>query len=165
MASACLPMLFQAVEIDGQAYWDGGYMGNPPLYPLFYEAQGDDILLVQINPLERKELPTNARAIQDRLNEITFNASLLRELRAAAFVTRLIDEGKLSTKDYKRVLMHRIDGGLPLAELTSSSRLNAEWDFLLRLRDLGRTAAKRWLKRNYDAIGKQGTLDLQEAIS
>ncbi|MEN5081965.1 patatin-like phospholipase family protein [Bosea sp. TWI1241] len=165
MASACLPMLFQAVEIDGQPYWDGGYMGNPPLFPLFYETQGDDVLLVQINPLERKELPTNARAIQDRLNEITFNASLLRELRAIDFVTRLIDEGKLSTKDYKRVLVHRIDGGQPLAKLTSSSRLNAEWDFLLRLRDMGRAAAKRWLKRNYAAIGVRGTVDLKEAIT
>ena len=165
MASACLPMLFQAVEIGGEAYWDGGYMGNPPLFPLFYEASGDDILLVQINPLERRELPTNARAIQDRLNEITFNASLLRELRAIDFVNRLLDDGKLSTGDYKRVLMHRIDGGLPLAQLTSSSRLNSEWNFLLSLRDLGRTAAKRWLKRNYEAIGTQGTLDLKEAIS
>lgn len=165
MASACLPMLFQAVEINGEPYWDGGYMGNPPLFPLFYEAAGDDILLVQINPLERRELPTNARAIQDRLNEITFNASLLRELRAIDFVNRLLDDGKLSTGDYKRVLMHRIDGGLPLAQLTSSSRLNSEWNFLLSLRDLGRTAAKRWLKRNYDAIGVQGTLDLKEAIS
>lgn len=165
MASACLPMLFQAVEIDGEPYWDGGYMGNPPLFPLFYEAAGDDILLVQINPLERRELPINARAIQDRLNEITFNASLLRELRAIDFVNRLVDDGKLSTGDYKRVLMHRIDGGLPLSQLTSSSRLNSEWNFLLSLRDLGRTAAKRWLKRNYAAIGVQGTLDLKEAIS
>ncbi|MCV9936287.1 patatin-like phospholipase family protein [Boseaceae bacterium BT-24-1] len=165
MASACLPALFQAVEIAGEAYWDGGYMGNPPLFPLFYEAAGDDIMLVQINPLERRELPTNARAIQDRLNEVTFNASLLRELRAIDFVNRLLDDGKLSTGDYKRVLMHRIDGGLPLAQLTSSSRLNSEWSFLLSLRDMGRTAAKRWLKRNYEAIGVQGTLDLKEAIS
>lgn len=165
MASACLPMLFQAVEIKGEAYWDGGYMGNPALFPLFYEATGDDILLVQINPLQRKELPTNARAIQDRLNEITFNASLLRELRAIEFVNRLVDAGKLPKEEYKRVLMHRIDGGPPLAELTSATRMNAEWDFLLRLRDMGRAAAKRWLKRNYDAIGVQGTLDLKEAIS
>ena len=140
-------------------------MGNPPLFPLFYEAAGDDILLVQINPLERRELPTGAREIQDRLNEITFNASLLRELRAIDFVNRLLDDGKLSTGDYKRVLMHRIDGGLPLAQHASSSRLNSEWSFLLSLRDLGRTAAKRWLKRNYAAIGMQGTLDLKEAIS
>jgi NTE family protein len=165
MASACLPMLFQAVEIAGEAYWDGGYMGNPALFPLFYEAHCDDIMLVQINPLQRKELPTNARAIQDRLNEITFNASLLRELRAIDFVNKLVDNGKLPTDEYKRVLMHRIDGGPPLAQLTSSSRMNADWDFLLRLRDIGRAAAKRWLKRNYEAIGKSGTLDLKEAIS
>ncbi|AOO79603.1 patatin-like phospholipase family protein [Bosea vaviloviae] len=165
MASACLPMLFQAVEIAGEAYWDGGYMGNPALFPLFYEAHCDDIMLVQINPLQRKELPTNARAIQDRLNEITFNASLLRELRAIEFVNKLVDSGKLPTEEYKRVLMHRIDGGPPLAQLTSSSRMNADWDFLLRLRDMGRAAAKRWLKRNYEAIGKAGTLDLKEAIS
>lgn len=165
MASACLPMLFQAVEIKGQAYWDGGYMGNPALYPLFYETHCDDIMLVQINPLLRKDLPTKARDIQDRLNEITFNASLLRELRAIAFVNRLIDAGKLPADEYKRVLMHRIDGGAPLAELTSSSRMNSDWDFLLRLRDMGRAAARRWLKRNYQAIGTTGTLDLKEAIS
>ncbi|KRE16971.1 patatin [Bosea sp. Root381] len=165
MASACLPMLFQAVEIGGEAYWDGGYMGNPALYPLFYQAVGDDILLVQINPLLRKELPTRARDIQDRLNEITFNASLLRELRAIDFVNRLVDSGKLQKDEYKRVLMHRIDGGPALAEMTSSSRLNADWDFLLRLRDIGRAAARRWLKRNYDAIGQTGTLDLKAAFS
>jgi len=165
MASACLPMLFQAVEIKGQAYWDGGYMGNPALFPLFYETHCDDVLLVQINPLERDELPTKAREIQDRLNEITFNGSLLRELRAIDFVNRLVDAGKLPVDEYKRVLMHRIDGGRALAELTSSSRMNAEWDFLLSLRDMGRAAAKRWLKRNYQAIGTTGTLDLKEAIA
>ena len=164
MASACLPMVFQAVEIDGEAYWDGGYMGNPALFPLFYQAHCDDILLVQINPIQRRELPTKAREIQDRLNEITFNASMLRELRAIDFVNRLIDDGKLPREEYKRVLMHRIDGGPPLAELTSSSRMNAEWSFLLKLRDMGRTAGRRWLKRNYEAIGKTGTLDLREAI-
>lgn len=165
MASACLPMIFQAIDIAGEAYWDGGYMGNPALYPLFYEAHCDDILLVQINPLLRKEVPTKARAIQERVNEITFNASLLRELRAVDFVNRLVDDGKLARDEYKRVLMHRIDGGAPLAELTSSSRLNADWNFLLRLRDMGRQAAKRWLKRHYAAIGETGTLDLKAAIS
>lgn len=165
MASACLPMVFQAVEIHGEAYWDGGYMGNPALFPLFYKAHCDDILLVQINPVQRKELPTKAREIQDRLNEITFNASTLRELRAIDFVNRLVDAGKLPRDEYKRVLMHRIDGGPPLAELSSSSRMNAEWSFLLRLRDMGRAAAKRWLKRNYEAIGKAGTLDLKDAIT
>jgi NTE family protein len=122
------------------------------------------VLLVQINPIQRRELPTRARAIQDRLNEITFNASLLREFRAIDFVNRLVDAGKLPRDEYKRVLMHRIDGGPPLAELVSSSRMNADWSFLLKLRDIGRAAGKRWLKRNYEAIGKSGTLDLREAF-
>ncbi|MGH6782329.1 MAG: patatin-like phospholipase family protein [Sphingomonadaceae bacterium] len=165
MASACLPFMFQAVEIDGEAYWDGGYMGNPALYPLIYHTQSRDIVIVHINPIVRPKLPVSAAEIQNRLNEITFNSSLLRELRAIDFVNRLVDAGKLPKDEYKRVLMHRIDGGPPLAELTSSTRMNAEWDFLLRLRDMGRAAAKRWLKRNYDAIGVQGTLDLKEAIS
>ena len=164
MASACLPMIFQAVEIEGEAYWDGGYMGNPALYPLFYEAAADDILLVQINPIERKELPTKAREIRDRINEITFNASLLREMRAIAFVNRLVDAGKLPKDEYKRVLLHRIDGGAARARWASSTRLQADWDFLLRLRDLGRAAAKRWLKRNYSAIGEKGTVDLEVSI-
>ena len=116
MASACLPMLFQAVEIGKEAYWDGGYMGNPALFPLFYEAA------VRRHPAgpdqparSARTLPTKARDIQDRLNEITFNASLLRELRAIDFVNRLVDAGKLPTDEYKRVLMHRIDGGAALA--------------------------------------------------
>ena len=109
MASACLPTVFQAVEIDGVPYWDGGYMGNPALFPLFYETMTDDILLVQINPLERRQTPRTAREIHDRLNEITFNSNLLRELRAVAFVKRLIEEGKLSPDEYKNVHLHRID--------------------------------------------------------
>jgi NTE family protein len=153
MASACLPTVFQAVEIDGQPYWDGGYMGNPALFPLFYQAASDDILLVQINPIERRETPRSAREIQNRLNEITFNGNLLRELRAVEFVTRLIDEGKLSTQDYKRVLMHRIDGTGVLDDYEAASRLTAEWDFFVRLRDAGRRTAKAWLKANYAAIG------------
>lgn len=165
MASACLPMVFQAVEIEGVPYWDGGYMGNPALFPLFYEAKCDDILLVQINPVERHETPRTAQEIQNRLTEITFNGGLLRELRAIDFVSRLIDDGKLSKDEYKRVLMHRIDGGKALDEFTASSRLNADWGFFQELRDLGRTAAQAWLKKNYAAIGEHGTLDLRRAYS
>ena len=165
MASACLPTVFQAVEIDGEPYWDGGYMGNPALFPLFYEVVTDDILLVQINPVERRQTPRSAREIQNRLTEITFNGNLLRELRAIEFVTRLIDEGKLSRDEYKRVLMHRIDGTGVLDDREASSRLNTEWDFLLELRDAGRTTAQRWLKAHYDAIGISGTLDLRAEVS
>jgi NTE family protein len=165
MASACLPTVFRAVEIDGEPYWDGGYMGNPAIFPLFYAAVSDDVLLVQINPVERRETPRSAREIQSRLTEITFNGNLLRELRAIEFVTRLIDEGRLSSKDYKRVLMHRIDGSGVLDDYEASSRLEASWSFFLQLRDAGRGAAQRWLAAHYDDIGRRGTLDLKAAVS
>jgi len=165
LASACLPTIFQAVEIDSEPYWDGGYMGNPALFPLFYETVTDDILLVQINPITRRATPRTAHEIQNRLTEITFNGNLLHELRAVDFVTRLIDCGKLSTSEYKRVLMHRITGGEELDAFAASSRLNAEWSFFKELKDLGRAAAKKWLKKNYDAIGSRSTLDLKAAYS
>ena len=165
MASACLPMVFQAVEIDGAPYWDGGYMGNPALFPLFYSAASDDVLLVQINPIEREETPRSAREIQNRLTEITFNATLLREMRAIEFVTRLIDEGKLSKDEYKRVLMHRIDADLLMKRVTAASRLSADWSLLQRLADFGRQAARKWLKENYDAVGVRSTLDLRREFA
>ena len=165
LASACLPMIFKAVEIDGEPYWDGGYSGNPALFPLFYETQADDIVLVQINPIERRSTPQTAREIQNRLTEITFNANLLQQLRSVDFVTRLIDEGKLSTQDYKRVLMHRIHGGEKLDEFTAASRLSAKWEFFETLRDLGREAARNWLAENYASIGQKSTLDLRRAYS
>ena len=165
MASACLPTVFQAVDIDGVPYWDGGYMGNPALFPLFYETTTDDILLVQINPLERRQTPRTAREIHDRLNEITFNSNLLRELRAVAFVQQLIEERKLSPDEYKDVHMHRIDGSGALDDYEASSRVNVEWDFFVRLRDAGRRAAQSWLAANYEAIGVCGTLDLQNTLA
>jgi NTE family protein len=164
MASACLPTVFQAVEIDGVPHWDGGYMGNPALFPLFYETMTDDILLVQINPLERRQTPRTTREIHNRLNEITFNSNLLRELRAVAFVKRLIEDGKLSPDEYKNVHLHRIDGSGVLDDHRASSRLNAQWDFFVQLRDAGRRAAQSWLAANYAAIGTRGTLDLQSAL-
>jgi NTE family protein len=164
MASACLPKVFQAVEIGGVPYWDGGYMGNPALFPLFYETRTDDILLVQINPLERRQTPRTVREIRNRLSEITSNSNLLRELRAVAFVKRLIEEGELSPDEYKDVHLHRIDGSGVLDDYEASSRLNAEWDFFVQLRDAGRRAARSWLAAHYGAIGIRGTLDLQSAL-
>jgi NTE family protein len=165
LASACLPMLFRAVEIDGEPYWDGGYTGNPALFPLFYETRSDDILLVQINPIERRSTPRSVQEIQNRLTEITFNANLLQQFRSVEFVTRLIDEGKLSTKDYKRVFMHRIHGGQDLDEFTAASRLSAQWSFFKELKDLGRNAARSWLAGNYRFIGHKSTLDLRDAYT
>lgn len=164
MASACLPQLYQAVEIDGEPYWDGGYMGNPPLYPLFYQTETPDVVLIQINPVERREVPRSAREIVNRLNEITFNSTLLRELRAIDFVTRLIEDGKLSDEEYTKVHMHRIFAS-ELKPLQASSKLNAEWAFLTELRDLGRQTAKDWLDQNFDAIGKRSTIDLRDEFS
>jgi NTE family protein len=163
MASACLPTVFQAVEINGEPYWDGGYMGNPALFPLFNETT-DDILLVQINPLERRQTPRTAREIHDRLDEITFNGNLLRELRAVAFVKRLIEEGKLSPDEYKNVHLHRIDASSVLDDWEASSKRKVEWDFFVQLRDAGRRTARSWLAEHYEAIGVRGTLDLQSVL-
>ena len=165
MASACLPQLYHAVEIGEDAYWDGGFMGNPPLYPLFYETATADTVLVQINPIERKEVPTTAREILNRVNEITFNSTLLRELRAIEFVGRLIEEGKLDQKEYMQVHMHRIHGDTKLAALSASSKFNAEWAFLKHLRDIGRVAAGSWLDENFGDIGVRSTLNLREEFN
>lgn len=160
MASACLPHLYQAVEIDGEAYWDGGYMGNPALWPFIYRGGSRDIVLVQINPLRRQAVPRTAREIINRMNEITFNASLYREMRAIAFVGRLLDQGKLDPQDYKRMLVHRISGEPEMDALSASSKLNAEWDFLCWLRDLGREKARGWLDANAHAVGRESTVDI-----
>ena len=164
MASACLPYLFQAVTIDGVPYWDGGYMGNPALFPLFYKTASPDIVIVQINPIERDAAPRSAHEIQDRLNEITFNGALMGELRAIEFVNRLVDSGKLSRDNYMRPFVHRI-GGCSLEPFAASTKLDASWSFLSKLHGLGREAAKQWLSETYDSIGREGTLDLRMAYS
>lgn len=161
MASACLPFMFHAVEIDGVPYWDGGYMGNPVLFPFFNACATSDMLLVQINPVERKTTPRTAQEIQNRVNEITFNSSLLKELRAIEFVAKLIHDDKLNPADYKQVLLHRIDGGEEMLALSASSKLNAEWAFLIHLRDIGRAAASSWLDENFDNIGKESSVDIR----
>jgi len=162
LASACLPQMFQAVEIDGEHFWDGGYMGNPAIYPLIYGAECRDVVLVQINPLERSGVPKSAREIQNRINEISFNASLIHEMRAIHFVTRLIDDGELDSKNYKRMLMHMIEAEDVLEAFGASSKLNADWDFLSKLKEIGREAADLWLDKNFAILGEDSTIDLQE---
>ena len=161
MASACLPFLYQAVEIDGVPYWDGGYMGNPPLYPLVYNSETLDILLVQINPVERKETPRSAREIMNRMNEITFNSTLLRELRAIDFVRRLREEDTLPAESYKALRMHRIEATDALSGFSATSKFNTSWDFLQELFQIGRTSTENWLQTNKNAIGKKATFDLR----
>jgi len=161
MASACLPHLFRAVEIEGVPYWDGGYMGNPALFPFHTGSESADTIVIQINPIERKGAPVTAHDIQNRLNEISFNGSLLKELRAIDFVARLLDEGKLDETQYRRAHIHIIENEEALKPLGASSKLNAEWAFLTHLRDLGRETAAAWLARHFDAIGERGTVDLR----
>lgn len=149
LASACLPQSFQAVEIDGTPYWDGGYMGNPSLFPLIYSGAPQDVLLVILNPLERPETPKRAAEIQERLNEISFNASLIGELRAIAFVQRLIDDGMLKApimKKYRRLNVHAIRGGQDLIGYGLASKYDTRWRLLTELRDIGRAEADRWLR-------------------
>jgi NTE family protein len=161
MASACLPFMFQAVEIDGEHYWDGGYMGNPAIFPLIYHCETPDVVIVHINPLERPDLPTTATEILNRINEISFNSSLMREMRAIEFVTRLIDEGKICSGDLKRVNVHSIIADEVMQGLSAMSKLNADWEFLTHLRDDGREHADRWLTASFDQIGVRSSADLR----
>lgn len=160
MASSCLPHLFQAVEIGGEHYWDGGYMGNPAIFPLIYGVESRDVILVQINPLERTGVPRSARDIQNRINEISFNSSLIHEMRAIEFVTRLIREGELDRNEYKEMLVHMIEAEAALEEFGASSKMNADWDFLNALKKIGQRTADQWLETNFDSIGKTATVNL-----
>lgn len=164
MASACLPQVFQAVEIDGEPYWDGGFLANPPLWPLFYDDTPDDILIVSLNPFVRAETPKTPGEIMDRLNEITFNASLASELRAIGFVQKLLDEGLLKDNArgrYRRMLVHAITADKPLADLSLSTKFNTEWSFLTDLKERGRTAAEAWLSDCGNCIGVKSSVDLK----
>ncbi|PPQ35085.1 NTE family protein [Rhodoblastus acidophilus] len=165
MASACLPTVFRAVEIDGEPYWDGGYMGNPVLFPFFYETSCVDIILVQINPITRKGAPDTAAEIAGRVDEITFNASLLQELRAIDFVRRLIAEGRLTGTAYKAIRVHVIEAQDELNQFGAASKMNADYDFFLQLREIGVKAAQRFVAAHYDDIGVRPTLDLRETLS
>lgn len=161
MASCCLPFIFKTVYVDGEPYWDGGYSGNPAIYPLIYNATSRDVIIVQINPLLVEEVPTQASDILDRVNEISFNTTLMREMRAIAFVTKLIDDGTLQANGYKRMHMHMIEAQDIMAGLGSASKLNADWEFLLHLHDVGVQAANDWLDQHYDMLGNDSTIDIR----
>jgi NTE family protein len=165
MASACLPELFHAVEIDGVPYWDGGYMGNPAIFPFFRTTDTEDVLVVQINPLMRQKTPTSAGEIMNRLNEITFNSPLIAEYRAMEFVARLIDQGRLprgtGPGQYRRINVHRIVLDRFGKELDASSKLTTDYDFFEVLRVNGKRAARRFLDDHFDDIGVKSTVDLR----
>jgi NTE family protein len=164
MASAALPFLFRAVSVAGEPYWDGGFMGNPALFPLFNNTDVNDIVLVQINPIERNDTPDNAVDIMERVNEITFNAPLLGELRAIDFVSRMISDGALKGTHHKAIRMHRIEAQDKLNAFGTASKLKADWAFFTQLFEIGRETAHHFMARHFDDIGKQATLDLSKAI-
>jgi NTE family protein len=165
MASACLPLLFRAVEIDGVPYWDGGYLGNPVIFPFFRTTATEDVLVVQINPLVRQATPMSSSEIMNRINEITFNSSLLGEYRAIDFVARLIDQGRLprgiGPGEYRRINVHRIVLDRLGSHLDTFSRLSTDYDFFDMLRVSGKRAARRFLDAHFDDIGVKSTVDLR----
>ena len=161
LASACLPFLFQAVEIEGQFYWDGGYMGNPAIFPLIYDCASRDVVIVHLNPIVRPGCPRTAADILNRLNEVSFNSSLMREMRAIAFVTALIEQGKLPASEFKHMLIHSIRADEEMVQHGVSSKLNADWAFLTHLRDEGRAHAAVWLERHFEQIGRASSVDVR----
>jgi NTE family protein len=163
LASACLPTLFQAVEIDGEAYWDGGYTGNPTITPLVRECDSQDTILVQINPIERPGIPRTAAEIHNRLNEVAFNSPLMKELRMAALLRRVADPGSGEGRVWSQMRIHRISSAM-MTDLSSSSKLLAEWAFLCMLRDEGRRAAEAFLDAHGADVGVRSTFDLDELI-
>jgi NTE family protein len=162
LATAALPFAFHAVQVDGEFYWDGGYVGNPSLYPLFYATRTSDLLLVQINPLVRDDVPDTAQEIIERVNEISFNTALLQELRAIAFVDRLLREHKLDPEKYKRINMHMIGAEDELRKYGASSKTYTSPGFLKELFALGRQAALDWLERDLAYVGHASSVRIAQ---
>jgi NTE family protein len=159
LASACLPTMFQAIEIDGEPYWDGGYSGNPTITPLVQECKSQDTILVQINPVEREGRPRSASEILNRLNEVSFNAVLLKELRMIAVLRKVANPGDSEGAQWAGMRIHRVASEM-LTELGASSKLNAEWEFFSLLHDEGRKSAQVFLKTHALDLGRRSTLDL-----
>ena len=142
LASACLPPYFQAVEVDGEHYWDGGYLGNPAIFPLIYRRGSKDVVIVQVTAIRRDELPASAADVLHRITEISFNSSLMREMRAIAFATRLIENGELDETRHSRMLIHWIGNDRLMSQLGTATQFHPEWSLLCRLRDEGRESSR-----------------------
>lgn len=160
LASACLPQLFQAVQIGKSFYWDGGFMGNPPIFPIIYNCDCRDVLIVQINPMKIPAVPKTPQAILDRANTLSFNSSLVREMRAINFVTKLIESGFDDGGRLKHMLIHTIDAEEQLAAFGATSKYDVNWDFLQKLYALGRRQGAAFLRKHFDSVGKASTTDI-----
>lgn len=164
LASACLPFLFQAVEIGGEYYWDGGYMGNPPIFPLITNTMLRDIVLIKINSINTNSVPTTARDIADRVNEISFNSSLINEMKLIHYRNELLRNGILKTDDKmnREIFVHTISGYDALSQLSYSSKMNTSWEFLTELKNRGRDIASKWLETDFKEVGLKSTFDVEE---
>ncbi len=164
LASACLPFLFQAVEINGEYYWDGGYMGNPPIFPLISNTNLHDIVLIKINSINTNSVPTTARDIADRVNEISFNSSLINEMKLIHYRNELLRNGILKTdeKTNREIFVHTISGYEALSQLSYSSKMNTSWDFLLSLKEKGREIASKWIEEDFKLVGVKSTFDVEQ---
>jgi len=164
LASACLPFLFQAVEIDGEFYWDGGYMGNPPIFPLITNTSISDVVLIKINSININSVPTTARDIADRVTEISFNSSLINEMKLIHYRNELLRNGILKTdnKINREIFVHTISGYDALSQLSYSSKMNTSWEFLLQLKEKGRELASKWLENDFKEVGIKSTFDVEE---
>lgn len=165
LASACLPFMFKAVEVNGEHYWDGGYMGNPKIYPLIHECRSNDVLIVQINPMQRPDVPRTARDILNRVNEISFNSSLVREMSGIALISDLIKQGEMKAGRYQQVNFHIVDGEQDLIDVGAASKVNADKKFLLHLFEMGHAAADAWIEQNVDKIGVESTFDVLQKFA
>jgi NTE family protein len=164
LASACLPTMFQAVEMDGELHWDGGYSGNPTITPLVRECAASDTILVQVNPVQREGAPRAAREILNRVNEISFNAVLLKELRMIALLRQVAPEASSECAKWATMRMHRISSDV-ISNLGSSSKMNAEWEFLTMLRDEGRRCAQSFLGQHSADLGQRSSFDLDALLT
>jgi NTE family protein len=164
LASACIPSLFQAVEKEDAAYWDGGFMGNPPLFPILRKTKLSDILLIKINPIQIKHVPKTTPEIEDRLNEVSFNSSLIWELNWIDYVNKLVQSKKLQGKEFREIYIHAISADNALAGLDYSSKMNTELGFFLYLKELGRKYANDWLRNHKTSLGKESSFKIDQAL-
>lgn len=162
LATSCLPRIHQAVEIDGEYYWDGGYMGNPVLEPLVTDPGASDILVVQVNPIHINRLPTTTLEIIERIEAVSFNSSLSREIRMMALIRSMVDDGSMEVKLGKRKNMHLLEAEAQMANYNSVTKYDCSWEFLTRLFSLGRYTAANWLEQHYESIGKKSSINLED---
>jgi NTE family protein len=165
LAASCIPQVYRAVMIDGDPYWDGGMMGNPAIFPLIYGCGSSDVVIVQLDPIAQPATPRTASAIVDRVNEITFNANLMREMRAIAFALKLLDDDRLSgprIERLKRLRVHLIGDEERMRTLGFVSKFNTDRGFLDYLKEAGRACAAAWLDKTFDAIGSRSSIDMSE---